>query len=63
LIEQRLKEMMVLAIDQRDVHGRSGEILCDREPTEAGADNSYTRSLPCDGMIISEVHLKPFSKL
>ena len=35
--------MVILAVNQRDVHGCFGETLCDREPAETGADNDHAR--------------------
>ena len=44
LVEQRLKKVMVLAVNQGDVHLCLGKPLIDREAGEAGADNDNARA-------------------
>ena len=39
LIEQGLEQMVVAAIDDRDVDGRAGEFVDRRQPAEAAADD------------------------
>ena len=43
LIEQRLKQVMIVAVDQRDVERLPGEALGDRQSAEAAADNDDPR--------------------
>ncbi len=45
LVKQRLKEVMVLPVDQGDVRRRLGEPLRDSEAGEASADDDYARAL------------------
>ena len=47
LVEQRLKQMVVVAIDQRDVKRSVCQALGSREPAKASADNHYAGSGPC----------------
>ena len=43
LVEQRLKHMMIVAIDERDVERLTGEALGGRQSAEAAADNDHPR--------------------
>jgi hypothetical protein len=43
LIQQRLEQMMVGAVDQRDLGGGAGQPLCSLEPTETGAYDDDAR--------------------
>jgi hypothetical protein len=48
LVEQRLKEMMVALVDERDVHVCVTEAARGLEAAEAGAEDEDVRSrLPC----------------
>ena len=41
LIEQRLEQMIIVAVDQRDIDGGAGKRLGGRKPAEAGADDDH----------------------
>ncbi len=43
LVEQRLKQMMIVAVDQRDLERLTGEARGDRQSAEAAADNDHPR--------------------
>ena len=43
LIQQRLEAMMVLPVDQHDVHRRPGQSARRFQPAEAAADNHHAR--------------------
>ncbi len=45
LIQQRLKQMMVTAVDQRDLHGLAGECLGRFKSAEAAADDDDVRTI------------------
>ena len=47
LIQERLEEVLVAAVDQRHVDRRAGERLCGGEPAEARANNHHARTR-CD---------------
>jgi len=42
LIEQRLKQMMIVAVDYREVHVCSPQLTCGVEAAESGSDNHHT---------------------
>ena len=44
MVEQWLKEVMVLPVDQGDVRRRLGKPLSDSEAGEASADDDYARA-------------------
>jgi hypothetical protein len=43
LVKQRLEQMMVLPVDQRDVHGGARQSPGDGQSAESGADNDHPR--------------------
>ena len=52
LVQQRLEEVIVMAVDNRDLHGRARQFLCSLQATESRADNDNMRNL-------LDVHLSP----
>ena len=41
LVQQRLKQMVISPIDQRDLHRRAGQMLRRPQPTKSAADDDY----------------------
>lgn len=56
LVEQWLKEVMVLPVDQGDVRRRLGKPLRDSEAGEAGADDDHARALALHVVVTAVGH-------
>jgi len=54
LVEQRLKGMVILAVNQRNANRGAGQLPCSHEATKAAADDDHVR---CD--FLHRLQLKP----